>query len=50
MLRSFLAEEVKTEMFDGAAPYSTYVRGMITDSDRGVLLIGRGDNAVAIEG
>jgi hypothetical protein len=34
--RSFLAEEVKTEIFDGATPYSTYVRGVIIDGDRGV--------------
>ena len=36
--RSILAEEVKNEIYDGATPYSTYVRGVIIDGDRGVLL------------
>jgi hypothetical protein len=48
--RSVLAEEVKSEIFDGATPYSTYVRGVIVDGDRGVLLTGSGDSAVVIEG
>jgi hypothetical protein len=49
--RSILAEEVKTEIYDGATPYWTYVRGMIVDGDRGVLLTGNGDGgAVVIEG
>lgn len=48
--RSILAEEVKTEIFDGATPYSTYVRGVIIDGDRGVLLTGRDDSALVIEG
>jgi hypothetical protein len=47
--RSFLAEAVKTEIYDGATPYSTYVRGVIIDGDRGVLLTGSGDSAVVIE-
>jgi hypothetical protein len=48
--RSFLAEEIKTEIFDGATPYSTYVRGVIIDGERGVLLTGRDDSALVIEG
>jgi hypothetical protein len=34
----------------GATPYSTYVRGVIVDGDRGVLLTGRDDSALIIEG
>ncbi len=45
-----LAEEVKNEISDGATPYSTYVRGVIVDGDRGVLLTGRDDSALIIEG
>ena len=37
-------------MYDGATPYSTYVRGVIIDGDRGVLLTGSGDSALVIEG
>ena len=48
--RSILAEEVKNEIFDGATPYSTYVRGVIIDGDRGVVLTGRDDSAVVTEG
>lgn len=48
--RSILAEEVKNEIYDGATPYSIYVRGVIVDGDRGVLLTGRGDSALIIEG
>ena len=48
--RSILAEEIKTEIYDGATPYSTYVRGVIIDGDRGVLLTGRLDSALSIEG
>lgn len=48
--RSFLAEEIKNEIFDGATPYTTYVRGVIIDGDRGVLLTGRGDRAQVTEG
>ena len=47
--RSILAEEVKNEIYDGATPYSTYVRGVIVDGDRGVLLTGTGDSALVIE-
>jgi hypothetical protein len=51
VLRSaILAEEVKNEIFDGATPYSTYVRGVIIDGERGVLLTGKGDSAMVIEG
>jgi hypothetical protein len=31
-------------------PYSTVVRGVIVDGDRGVLLTGSGGSAVVIEG
>jgi hypothetical protein len=48
--RSILAEEVKNEIYDGATPYTTYVRGVIVDGDRGVLLTGRDDSALLIEG
>jgi hypothetical protein len=48
--RSIMAEEIKNEIYDGATPYSTYVRGVIIDSDRGLLLTGRDDSALIIEG
>jgi len=48
--RSILAEKIKNEIFDGATPSSTYVRGVIIDGDRGVLLTGRDDSALIIEG
>jgi hypothetical protein len=48
--RAILAEEVKNEIFDGATPYTTYVRGVIIDGDRGVLLTGRDDSALVTEG
>jgi hypothetical protein len=48
--RSIPAEGVKNEIYDGATPYSTYVRGVIVDVDRGVLLTGRDDSALIIEG
>jgi hypothetical protein len=48
--RSTGAEEVKNEIYDGATPYSTYVRGVIVDGDRGVLLTGSGDSALVIKG
>ena len=44
------AEQVKNEIFDGATPYTTYVRGVIVDGDRGVLLTGRDDSALITEG
>ena len=48
--RSILAEEVKNEIFDGATPYSTYLRGVIIDGDGGVPLSGREGSADLIEG
>jgi hypothetical protein len=42
--------DAKNEIYDGATPYSTYVRGVIVDGDRGVLLTGRGDSALVVEG
>jgi hypothetical protein len=48
--RSILAEEVKNEIYDGATPYSTYVRGVIIDGDRGVVLTASGDSAQVFEG
>jgi hypothetical protein len=48
--RMILAEEIKTEIFDGATPYSTYVRGVIIDGDRGMLLTGKDDIALVVEG
>jgi hypothetical protein len=41
---------VKNEIYDGATPYPTYVRGVIIDGDLGVLLTGRADSALVIEG
>jgi hypothetical protein len=48
--RSILAEQIKNEIYDGATSYTTYVRGVIIDGDRGVLLTGSGDSALIIEG
>ncbi|MCV7300373.1 hypothetical protein H7J93_12105 [Mycobacterium barrassiae] len=48
--RSVVAEEIKNEIFDGATPYSTYLRGVVIDGDRGVLLTGRDGSALIIEG
>jgi hypothetical protein len=48
--RSILTEEIKNEIYDGATPYSTYVRGVIVDGDRGMLLTGRDVGALIIEG
>ena len=48
--RSILAEQVKNEIFYCATPYSTYVRGVIIEGDRGVLLTGSGDSALVFEG
>jgi hypothetical protein len=48
--RSILAEEVKYEIYDGATAYSTYVRGVIIDGHRGVLLTGSDNSALIIEG
>lgn len=48
--RTIMAEEIKNEIFDGATPYSTYLRGVIIDGDGGVLLTGRDDSALITEG
>jgi hypothetical protein len=48
--RTILAEEIKNEIFDGATPYSTYLRGVIIDGAGGLLLSGRDDGALIIEG
>jgi len=48
--RSIVAEEVKNEIYDGATPCSTYVRGVIVDGDHAVLLTGSCDRAQVIEG
>jgi len=48
--RSILADEVKNEINDGTTPYSTYLRGVIVDGDRGVLLTGRDDTALIVDG
>ena len=42
--------KAKNEIFDGATPYTTYVRGVIVDGDRGALLTGRDDTALITEG
>jgi hypothetical protein len=47
---SIPAEAAKNEIFDGATPFYTYVRGVIIDGDGGVLLTGRDDSALIIEG
>lgn len=41
---------IKNEIFDGATPYSTYVRGVMIDGDRGVLLTGCDGGALVVEG
>lgn len=48
--RSIVAEEIRNEIFDGATPYTTYVRGVIVDGDRGMLLIESDAGALIIEG
>lgn len=48
--RSILAEQIRNEIFDGATPYTTYVRGVIIDGDRGVLLHGSDGSALITEG
>ncbi len=48
--RSVLVEEVKNEIYDGATPYSTHVRGVVIDGAHGLLLTGSGDSAVVVEG
>jgi hypothetical protein len=41
---------IRSAIAGAVRPYSTYVRGVIVDGDRGVLLIGSGGSAVVIEG
>ena len=48
--RTVLAEEVKKEIFDGATPYSRYLRGIVVDGDHGAILSGSGEDALLIEG
>jgi hypothetical protein len=48
--RTVLAEEIKTEIFDGATPYSRYLRGIIVDGEHGAILSGSGEDAPLIEG
>ena len=48
--RSILAEEVTTEIYDGATPYSTFLRGVVVDGDGGVVLTGRDGSALITEG
>jgi hypothetical protein len=48
--RSIVAEEITNEIFDGATPRWSYVRGVIIDGERGVLLHGDDGSALVIEG
>jgi len=48
--RSVLAEEVKNEIYDGATPYTTYLRGVVVDGEHGRILSATGEDAVLIEG
>lgn len=48
--RSVLAEEVKSEIFDGATPCSRYLRGVLIDDGRGVLVTANRDGAQLIKG
>jgi hypothetical protein len=48
--RTVLAEEVKHEIYDGATPYTTYLRGVVVDGEHGRILRGSGEDAVLIEG
>jgi len=41
---------IRSAIAGAMRPYSTYVRGVIVDGDRGVLLTGRDDSALIIEG
>jgi hypothetical protein len=45
-----LPKRSRTRISTGATPYTTYVRGVIIDGDGGVLLTGRNDGALVIEG
>lgn len=48
--RSVLAEEVKNEIFDGATPCSSSLRGVLIDGDRGALVTANRDGAQLIQG
>lgn len=48
--RSVLAEEVTSEIFDGATPCSRWVRGVVIDNGRGALITANRDRAVLIRG
>lgn len=48
--RSVLAEEVKSEIFDGATPCSGYLRGVLIDGGRGTLVTASRDGAVLTQG
>lgn len=48
--RSVLAEEVTSEIFDGATPSSRYLRGVLIDGGRGTLVTASRDGAVLTQG
>lgn len=48
--RSVLAEEVKSEIFDGATSCSRYLRGVLIDGGRGALVTASRDGAVLTQG
>ena len=48
--RSVLAEEVRSEIFDGVTPYSQYLRGVLIDGGRGTLVTASRDGAVLTQG
>jgi hypothetical protein len=48
--RSVLAEEVKSEIVDGATPCSRYLRGVLIDGGRGTLVTASRDGAVLTQG
>jgi hypothetical protein len=48
--RSILAEEIMSEIFDGAAPGARYLRGVMIDRGRGALLTANRDRAELIRG
>ncbi|MFG1929571.1 hypothetical protein ACGFK1_02800 [Mycobacterium sp. NPDC048908] len=50
MVRFVDGDDVSIRIFDGATPYTTYVRGVIVDDESDVVLTGRGDSAMVIEG
>lgn len=48
--RSVLAEEVKSEIFDGATPCSRHLRGVLIDGGRGTLVTASRDGVVLTQG